>query len=149
MQIIYNVPHVFYPGSDKVLNAQALRAMMDLLVVLNRSYLVECQRRGHPVPELYASGVRYDRTLWWEPIPALYDRTYGDCKSLTGAKVAEAQLKGIRCQPVFRWVQRDSGAVDYHILMQLPNGKFHDPSKVLGMPEHEITDFYGPNSWGG
>jgi hypothetical protein len=149
MQIIYNVPQVFYPGSDKVLDAQALRALMNLLVVLNKQYIVECRRKGVGVPFLYKSGVRYDRTLWWEPIPALYDRTYGDCKSLTGAMVAQLQLRGINCEPVFRWVERENGAKDYHILVLLPNGTFEDPSKKLGMPVNEVTDFYGPSSWPG
>lgn len=147
MLITYNLPHVFHPDSDPVLDALTLRTMIDTLIVMNRHFLRESQYHGHAVPALYSSGVRYDRTVWWEPIPALYGRTYGDCKSLTGAYIAIAEQKKIICQPVFRWVKRPSGVKDYHILVQMPNGTFHDPSKVLGMPEAEIQEFYGPNSY--
>lgn len=149
MIIPFNISQAFYPGANKVLNAKALRRLMQLLVGLNRDYLIECKREKHPVPDLYVSGVYYARTTVWEPVRDLYARTWGDCKSLSGAMVAQLQLKGVRCEPVFRWVERPNGNTDYHILVQMPGGKFEDPSKVLGMPHDEITDFYGPGSWAG
>lgn len=147
MLIQYNFPHVFHPGSNKTLDALTLRAMMDLLVVTNLAYLEECRHNAHAVPGLYSSGVRYDRTLWWEPIPALYPRTYGDCKSLSGALVAEYQMKKIETRHVFRFVEYDNGIKDYHILIEHGNGTFEDPSKKLGMPDSEIQKFFGPNSY--
>jgi hypothetical protein len=147
MQITFNLPSVFYPGSDKVQDAQALKALVGLLVELNVAYLLAMKRVAHTVPRLYTSGVRYDRTVWWETIPALYNRTYGDCKSLTGAFVAEMLLRKIPCKPVFRWIERPNGLKDYHILVGMPDGSFEDPSKRLGMPDNEVRQFYGPGSY--
>ena len=148
MLISYNLPHVFYPGSDKLLNARTLRASMDYMVTMNRIFLEESKRLRHAVPTLYSSGVVYDRTTWWEPIPALYQRGYGDCKSLSAAWIAQARfLKGIHTRPVFRCVDNADGTTDYHILVELPNGTFEDPSKVLGMGADEVAKFYGPKSY--
>lgn len=142
MQITFSLPHVFYPGSSRDEDASALRALLECLIRLNQAYL-----RVHAVPGLYQSGVVYGRTEVWDTIPALYERGYGDCKSLTAALVAEYRKKGIIAQPVFRWVQRpNGGGSDYHILVQreacaeCPTG-FEDPSKVLGMGKNENAHF--------
>jgi hypothetical protein len=135
MEISYNLPHVFHPNSDKADNAEALAILLECLVQLNMAFL-----KAHPgVPPLYRSGVRYGRTTLWEPIPALYARRIGDCKSLTAARVAELRLQGIQAEPSFRYNYRSdgSGAFDYHILVLLPNGTFEDPSKALGMGQDE------------
>lgn len=141
MLIRYSVPHVFYPGSDKVDNAAALRILVDTLVRLNLAYLHGERRRKNTVPLLYESGVYYDRTLWWETIPALYNRGFGDCKSLSAALIAEKWFhKKEKAVPTFRWVENLDGSVDYHILVQVGNA-FEDPSKVLGMGQDENRRF--------
>lgn len=84
----------------------------------------------------------YARTQVWEPIPALYKRGYGDCKSLTAALIAQYRLAGKKARPVFRFVPRPDGGTDYHILVQTERG-FEDPSKVLGMGKNEVAKFYG------
>jgi len=147
MLIQYNISHAFFPGSDKTLNARTLRVLMRNLIELNLVYLEEAPRLGHAVPPLYASGVVYDRTVWWEPIDALYKRQYGDCKSLSAAWIAQQMMRGIRCQDVHRWVENDDGSTDYHILVHLGGGRFEDPSKRLGMGEVEVAKFFGPKSW--
>lgn len=148
MLISYSLPHVFYPGSDKLLNARTLRIMMDAMISMNRVFLEEAVRLSLAAPLLYKSGVVYDRTSWWEPIPALYKRGYGDCKSLTAAWIAQAQFfKRIPSRPVFRFVDNPDGTIDYHILVELRNGAFEDPSKVLGMGADEVAKFYGPSSY--
>lgn len=132
MQITLNLMHVFHPGSPSVDNALALEALLDCMVALNLAFL-----RTHPgTKPLYSSGVRYGRTRIWEPIPALYARGYGDCKSLATARVAELRLSGIECKPVYRWVTRPNGVRDFHILVQTGD-TFEDPSKTLGMGENE------------
>lgn len=151
MLISYNMSHAFYPGSDKLVNARTLRASMDYMVTLNRIFLEELNRRG-AVPlkyrDLYQSGIVYDRTVWWEPIPALVTRGYGDCKSLSAAWIAQAQLfRRQASRPVFRFVDNPDGSTDYHILVELPGGTFEDPSKVLGMGADEVAKFYGPGSY--
>lgn len=142
MQITFSISGAFYPGSDIVQDAQCLKALVGCLVALNVAYLSSEKRMARPVPRLYSSGVRYDRTVWWETIPDLYKRTYGDCKSLTAALCAEYMMRGIPTKPVFRWVEKPNGVKDYHILLALPDGTFEDPSKVLGMPDTEVRRFY-------
>jgi hypothetical protein len=133
MLISLDLPHVFYPGSNPKENALALRIMLDALIALNTEFL-----REHRVPQLYASGVRYGRTTVWDTIPALYNRTYGDCKSLTAALVAERRFAGLPADPVFRWIRNPDNSTDYHILVAVGGGRFEDPSKVLGMNRHNI-----------
>lgn len=151
MLISYSMVHVFHPGSNKLLNARTLRASMDYMITVNRIFLEECSRSG-AVPlkwrNLYQSGIVYDRTVWWEPIPALIRRGYGDCKSLSAAWIAQAQFfRRQPCRPVFRFVDNADGSTDYHILVELQDGTFEDPSKVLGMGADEVAKFYGPKSY--
>ena len=136
MHITYNLPHVFSPVSSPDDDAHALRALLDCLIDLNLGFL-----RRYPVKSLYQSGVVYGRTVLWEPIPALYARGYGDCKSLTAAYIAEKHLQGVELSPVFRWVKQPDGVKNFHILVMGPNG-FEDPSKVLGMGANELSYFY-------
>lgn len=147
MLIPYNISHAFYPGADKALNARTLRVLMRTLVELNIVYLEEAPRLGYVITPLYASGVYYDRTVWWEPIAALYERGFGDCKSLTAAWVAQQLMRGIKSEPVFRWVENDDGTTEYHILVHCGGGVFEDPSKRLGMGSVEVAKFFGPKSW--
>lgn len=101
----------------------------------------------HTVPVLYKSGVRYGRTTIWDSIPGLYARKYGDCKSLTCAKIAEMRMAGVACEPAFRWKKRSGDGWDkespndFHILIQTGTG-FIDPSKVLGMGKNENEKFF-------
>lgn len=138
MEITFNLPHVFNPKASSVDNAYALRALLDCLIELNQAFLLT-----HTVPNLYRSGVRYGRTKIWETIPALYKRGYGDCKSLACAKIAELRAVGVPCEPVFRWIKPDgrNGATDFHILVQTRT-KYLDPSKRLGMGQHENAKFH-------
>lgn len=136
MQIVINLPHVFNPDSPSGENAAVLRALLDCLIDINLAYL-----RYHSVPGLYGSGVVYGRTKIWEPIPALYARGYGDCKSLTAALIAEYETQGIQAAPVFRWTINSHGIPDFHILVQTAKG-FEDPSKRLGMGQDEFAPFY-------
>lgn len=129
------MPHVFFPGASRVENAQALRILLDCLIDLNRVFL-----RAHAAPTLYQSGVRYGRTRLWEPIPALYARQYGDCKSLSAALIAEYREQGIEADPVFRFNPNPNGTNDFHILVHTARG-FEDPSKVLGMGSNENAHF--------
>jgi hypothetical protein len=114
-----------------------LKALLDCLVNINLAFL----RRYPKTLGLYQSGVTYGRTLWWEPIPALYSRTKGDCKSLATALVAQYQMQGIPSQPVFRWMKNSKDNTDFHILVQTPSG-FEDPSKILGMDKNTVKLYY-------
>jgi hypothetical protein len=111
MVVSFGVSFAFYPGSDPELNAVALKALLDALIALNRAYLRTASRYGKRIPTLYNSGVRYGRapagTLdTWDSIPDLYNKGYGDCKSLTAAFVAQARELGHDCEPTFRYTYR-------------------------------------------
>lgn len=143
MLIEFNLPHVFEPGSSRVENARALAALLRCLVDLNLAYLED-----HPdTAPLYQSGVYYDRTTWWEPIPALYARGFGDCKSLSAARIAELRRAKQPCRAVFRWHENTDGSLLFHILIDKPGG-WEDPSKRLGMGTHENAPFMTPEASG-
>lgn len=140
----FNLPSFFFPGSSQTDDDKALRILLDALTEINTVYLhyhPNCPplypREWRSGDDVYRNGpVFYARTQIWDPIPALYRRGYGDCKSLSAALIADLRRKGIECEPVFRWVratkQQRKGETNYHILVQHPRG-FEDPSKVLGM----------------
>jgi len=135
----FKLPHVFRPGASATDNAYALRALLDGLTKINEIFL----RYNPGTPPLYESGVRYGRTQLWEPIPALYERRLGDCKSLSAALIAQYRRRGEIALPVFRFRERKDGTgTDYHILVQTEDG-WKDPSKVLGMGRDENAWFRG------
>ncbi len=150
MEITFNLPHAFAPDSSKVANAYTLSALLKCMIAINIGYL-----REHPnTPSLYQSGVRYGRTIVWEPIPALYKANkaklwgrywapsplgvglkIGDCKSLASARGAELIISGKNVRPEFRFRDRPdaSGNLDFHIVFFTDDGYEDDPSRVLGM----------------
>jgi hypothetical protein len=137
--IPFDMHHWFEPDTSPVENAYALRALLDCLIAVNQAYLKYNPR----TPALYKSGVVYERVNEWMPIPALYRLGVGDCKSLACALIAEYRVKGIACEPAFRWIVRpgsDEVVRDFHILVEVaPGMKFEDPSKVLGMGADEVA----------
>ena len=137
MQIAFDFPQCFCPGSIPEENAEELRILLECLVSSNLNFL-----RFHRVKPLYQAGVVYDRTTVWDPIPALYTRGYGDCKSLSAARVAELRFAGKPAKPVFRWATNPDGGTDYHILVQTLQG-WEDPSKILGMLDQENSPHEG------
>jgi hypothetical protein len=136
MEITFSLPHVFSPNSPLEENGDALEILLECMVQLNQAYL-----RDHATPALYSSGVRYGRTILWEPIPAVLERGYGDCKSLAPWLVAELRAQKIPSKCVFRFVHRDDGNLDFHILVQRTDtGEYLDPSRELGMGSNETAD---------
>jgi hypothetical protein len=133
VEIAIDLQHVFNPLSSSLDDSEALKILLDALIRLNLTYV----RRYNPVP-LYKSGVVYGRTTIWDPIPALYARGYGDCKSLSCALVAEYLAKGIAAKPVFRFRKRaGNGGKDFHILVMVNGERWEDPSRILGMGKDE------------
>jgi hypothetical protein len=140
VQIPLGISFAFSPGSDKEVNAEVLRILLETLIEVNLVYLRSAAERGLSVPHLYDSGVRYGRTESWDSLPDLYAKGRGDCKSLTPAFVAQLRHEGHRALPQFRWgIRPADGGIDYHILV-ITDGQngyqiAHDPSKVLGMKD--------------
>lgn len=139
-RVTFNLPYAFNSDSTQLEDSRVLRILLDCLTDINTEYL----NRHKDVRPLYGSApysndapVFYARTRVWDPIPALYKRGYGDCKSLSAALIAQYRARGIEALPVFRWVDPErnkmrKGNTNYHILVQTAKG-FEDPSKVLGM----------------
>jgi hypothetical protein len=136
--VTFDVPTCFDSASHPTPNAKALQALLNCLAAINLIYLEF--RPGGCIPPLYESGVVYGRTQIWDSIPALYQRGYGDCKSLTAALIAEYAAQGIKSRPVFRWAVDSEKQTQYHILVLSPQG-FEDPSKVCGMDKDENAYF--------
>jgi hypothetical protein len=95
------------------------------------------------VPPLYASHIVYVRARPWMTIESMLKKGYGDCKSLAAMLIAERAEQGIECRPVFRDIRRHDGGLDFHILVQCPDGTYEDPSKVCGMEEYQILTSRG------
>ena len=136
MQITFNLPHVFGPESNQAMNSEVLELLEETLIGMNLAVLRLAKRLKYPLPPLYRAGVRYGRTTLWEPIPALYGRKFGDCKSLAAARIAELRFQGIPAKAVHRWDPQPDGSYNYHILVQTRKG-WEDPSRELGMGQNE------------
>jgi hypothetical protein len=156
VEITFALSHLYAPGASPRENAEGLKALLDALVVLDRCFI----RHNAPRP-LYAAGLVYARTDLWETIPDLYAASYhgtdrkesnfkprygrfGDCKSLTAARVAELLEAGHPAEPVFRFATRPGGSNLFHILVRWHDGrseKWEDPSAHLGMGRDEMKWF--------
>lgn len=150
-----SLPHVFAPGASEEENAQALHLLLEHLISQNQVFLMR-----HPGvwPGLYRSPVVYGRTRVWDSIPALMQRGYGDCKTLSAALIAEYRNAGVPAKPVFRFVDNgktgvlydlgvQAGRNDFHILVETPKGR-EDPSKVKGMGKDE-NEHFAPSAMNG
>lgn len=135
MQIVFNLRNLFHPDSPSVENAFALRTALEALICFNQDYL-----RTHSVPGLYQTGVKYGRTLWWEDVPQIQYRGFGDCKSLSAWLIAEYRMTGMRADPIFRWRRNKDLSTDYHILVDTDFG-LEDPSVKTGMNRVEQSQF--------
>jgi hypothetical protein len=134
--IVFSVVDAFDTRSTAKQNAIALEALLRCLVELNLLWL-----QNYPLtPTLYDSGVFYARTVIWDTIPALYARGFGDCKSLTAARIAELLFHyQVQTVPVFRFDTQPDGTM-FHILVMMLDGLNEDPSKILGMvPPQELA----------
>jgi hypothetical protein len=137
-RVVFDLPSVFHIGSSPTDNAKALQTLLHCLCDIDAAFL---QFRLGQIPTLYNSGVFYKRTDVWDSIPALYNRGFGDCKSLASARVAELSIyENIPVTPDFRFFQDKLQRTFYHIVLGTPNG-WECPSKVLGMGQDENSYF--------
>jgi hypothetical protein len=92
--------------------------------------------RRHALPQLYDSGVRYQREAiahgrpreQWLTAPVVLSRGAGDCEDLCCYRAAELRLKGIAAIAMAR-----PSSVGWHIVVKYPDGQIEDPSRKLGM----------------
>jgi hypothetical protein len=119
VRISITSPHLFIPGSNPVENAETLKVWLEALIDTNRVYL-----DFHPeTPPLYKAGVHYARTDDWDPIAVLFRPGYhgtdlpwcrvpkhygvfGDCKSLSAARIAQLRKAGKVAKPQFRYDEK-------------------------------------------
>lgn len=107
-----------------------LRAMVEV----NEAYLLSRLN----TPEIYKSGVRYrpdvvGKERWWD-IPQILRAGYGDCKKLAPWRAAELRVRHsvqARALPVLQTMA--NGIILVHVIVELPDGRTEDPSRLLGM----------------
>jgi hypothetical protein len=141
--VAFLLPRAFHANSKLAENAAALNPLLECLCAIDLAYL---RFRPTGVPYLYDHPLQYDRTSVWDTTPALYQRNFGDCKSLSATRVAELRNAGIAARPVFRFMPpklTKQGQFQYHILIMTPFSPtgWEDPSKVKGMGKNENSYF--------
>lgn len=115
-----------------------LRLLLEGLTQSNELWL-----REHPLtPSIYAGWLVYrpepPGREDWDGFRQLLRQRWGDCEDLVGARVAELRVREhVRAFPDFVWrevVRPDGRKQDvYHILVRYPDGRYEDPSRILGM----------------
>lgn len=122
-------------------NKADLDGALEGLVRLNIALMRQAADAGRPVPLLFKSGVHWqpDRergkpTETWDSCDVCIARGYGDCEDLASWRAAELRY---RANVAARAVVRPSRSpgVAWHCIVELPNGKFEDPSVKCGMYE--------------
>lgn len=131
---------LFLDENDRERSERAMHFLLHALVCIN----VEILKAFPGIPPLYRSGVRYWNSragkTEWQDILDTFARKLGDCKDLAAWRVAELRRRGIwaRCyiryklKPVRVGGQGKTISL-YHVLVQLPDGRLEDPSRLLGM----------------
>jgi len=94
--------------------------------------------RAHRLPSLYGCNIRYrDTGDEWRDVPAVLQSRGGDCKDLCAWRCAELWLAGERgAAPRIVWIEDDTHPNEalYHVIVQRADGRYEDPSALLGMP---------------
>ncbi len=111
-----------------------LTPLLDAFTSINEAYLLS----RLDTPMLYDSGVRYqadpaNQERWWD-IPQIYRARFGDCKKLAPWRAAELRVRrsiAARCLPVMQ--ESYQGVMLVHVIVELPDGRTEDPSRILGM----------------
>lgn len=121
--------------------ALVIREALEAVIMTNRLYL-----RLHKVPPLYESGIRYEEEPAGQPyedfaaIPVVLSRGWADCDDLCCWRIAELRNAGENAKVRLKW-QYDPvrGARMFHVLVRRGNGQVEDPSKRLGMGNHQAA----------
>lgn len=125
---------LFGSPQTRHISQAALAHALEALTLANQAYL-----RTHPeAPHPYLAGWRYERepigVEAWQSYPYLLRTKRGDCEDLAAALAAwHRERDGIHASARALPPQVAGGLLVYHIGVQLPNGKWEDPSRVLGM----------------
>lgn len=127
MRASIDIDNYFPPG---VWLVPMLRAFTDI----NEAYL----RSRLNTPDLYESGVFYREDPpgkeIWRDIPRILRVGHADCKKLAPWRAAELRVKksiAATAIPVLQTMA--SGVILVHVIVELPDGRTEDPSRILGM----------------
>lgn len=121
--------------------ALVIREALEAVIMTNRLYL-----RLHKVPPIYESNIRYEEEPANQPyeefaaIPVVLAKGWGDCDDLCCWRIAELRNAGENAKVRLKW-QFDPmrGTRMYHVLVRRSNGQVEDPSKRLGMGNHQAA----------
>lgn len=87
------------------------------------------------IPPLYSGAVRYRREKpdLWSPPSDVLKRGYGDCEDLAAWLCAQRRSQGKNCRAVAYKAGNVGRKRLWHVVVQYPDGRVEDPSKMLGM----------------
>lgn len=111
-----------------------LSPMLRALTEVNIAYL-----RARPMtPALYQSGIRYREDpagteRWWDIPTIMRKREGADCKKLACWRAAELRTKGVDATALPVMQSMANGVILVHVVVELPDGRTEDPSRILGM----------------
>lgn len=146
MKILLNLSPKTSPNGKRWLKpskllALVIREAIEAVVMANRLYL-----RTHTVPSIYESGIRYEEEPAGQPyedfaaIPVVLARGWGDCDDLVSWRISELRNAGENAKVRLKWEYDPvRGARMYHVLVRRANGQVEDPSKRLGMGNHQAA----------
>ena len=146
MKILLNLTPKGAPNGKRWLKpskilALVIREALEAVIMANQLYL-----RLHQVPSLYESGIRDEEEPAGQPyedfsaIPVVLARGWGDCDDLVSWRIAELRNAGENAKVRLKWAfDPIRGARMYHVLVRRSNGQVEDPSKRLGMGNHQAA----------
>lgn len=126
--------------NDVARSRKALASLLEALTKINVGWLIS----NPQTPYLYESGVLYEHEVPgrenWQDVPTTLLNGVGDCEDLACWRAAELRaVAGINAKPFLKFTRGPDGMNLYHVVVQLPNGMYEDPSRSLGMNGHPIT----------
>lgn len=116
-------------------DTDGVRIACAALTTANLLMIRHARKIGQPFPQLYVSGVRYERQHSvngmerFQPINRVYARGSGDCDQLACIRAAQLQDKGERARAVPVRVNPRL----MHVIVRRADGRYEDPSRLLGM----------------
>ncbi|MGD9603900.1 MAG: hypothetical protein AB7O21_19570 [Gammaproteobacteria bacterium] len=119
---------------------EALNEALEGLVRVNTKLLLALIKAGKPAPPLYTIGIRYKREPvpreWWQTVSDNLIEKHLDCEDAAGHRAAELRVGGMLAGIPYpaRAVCKRTGPRSYHAVVEHPDGRIEDPSRVLGMP---------------
>ena len=85
----------------------------------------------NPYPDLYESGVVYERENIgvenWQDADELLSNLAGDCEDLACYRAAQYEVSGIGARPEIVKIKEGQ----YHAVVRMPDGTIEDPSRIL------------------